>query len=962
MTLKTFLFLVFLCKFSNCDTNSTSTNSFIPSHYDIQLRVILEDNEPPGAKFSAPGTTLISGATQAPTSQLKLLGYELKIDKETVKVSSKNQEGISEPLNVTEVYTDYFGNLTIHLEKEVEAGQQLEIYLEHVANIKPWSGGLVQSIYSTESGEERRLAVTRYYDELEERPFFAVWRAFPCFDEREIWPDKRGPIIPRSTFDLTIIRKDNYTSLANTELVSSTPDPKYKGWIMDKYASTIEMTPSMVSLLVSDFSHISSTTSHNKTVGIHAPSHLLKNGGGEYALNISSKLLDFYEEYFNTSFYSSKMDFPVIPKFYRSVESWGLSFLPQQMNKVELLVEPSATVEAKFQVDGTIAQALARQWVGPWWNDMYLNLGIVRYLKYLGMENVDSGMPAIETSYLEGVQSGFNRDNYSNDNQTLATTLWKVEAIANRGAALLRMAEGCLPPGTIQKALQTYIRKVKVETQTPENKKPNAEDFFKMLQTAAAGDNHVDLDVSKFMLSWSTQSGYPLVRVQIANETNVKLSQEKFKISSTSEDEEDLSGQNATWQIPVSVFTEEQSQLENVTLPHLWLEQDADATPKYLEHNVSNWIMMNYNASGYYRVLYEDSLLTLIQQQLEKNASKISPLSRAQLLDDYFIFAEKNYSDIRTALNLTRYLEQETNFVVWRIVLNYFEDFERRFSSHSGYPIFQKYLQKRLDAVLTSIGITDAPQDPTLKKALRTEIIAKACTQGGPSPLCITEAKKFLKDLKDSNCNGSISSPLKESLSCAAVAIGGKEGFDLFFKRYEDLLGETGKANATEKERHDALLPLTCAVEKHLVEELYRKTVDENSTVVQMNDGKFILEALIQKPEGRRQLLPFLEENLDKILDIYDTFKRLNRPSRGKRFSFIRNEGLVLVENLLSNVSIFYSTQTQLDEIAAFIKENKGKLHDSYENIENALETRKHNVEWMNSKGAVILEWLQSVE
>lgn len=46
--------------------------------------------------------------------------------------------------------------------------------------------------------------------------------------------------------------------------------------------------------------------------------------------------------------------------------------------------------------------------------------------------------------------------------------------------------------------------------------------------------------------------------------------------------------------------------------------------------------MVNQDATGYYRVLYDDDLTSLIRDQLETNASVISPLSRSQLLDDYF--------------------------------------------------------------------------------------------------------------------------------------------------------------------------------------------------------------------------------------------------------------------------------------------------------------------------------------
>lgn len=39
---------------------------------------------------------------------------------------------------------------------------------------------------------------------------------------------------------------------------------------------------------------------------------------------------------------------------------------------------------------------------------------------------------------------------------------------------------------------------------------------------------------------------------------------------------------------------------------------------------------------GHYRVLYDDHFTSLLKAQLDENHTLISPLSRSQLLDDYF--------------------------------------------------------------------------------------------------------------------------------------------------------------------------------------------------------------------------------------------------------------------------------------------------------------------------------------
>lgn len=51
------------------------------------------------------------------------------------------------------------------------------------------------------------------------------------------------------------------------------------------------------------------------------------------------------------------------------------------------------------------------------------------------------------------------------------------------------------------------------------------------------------------------------------------------------------------------------------------------------------FLNVSLSTKGYFRVHYDDNLATLIKQQLERDNSMISPLTRSQLLDDYFNFA-----------------------------------------------------------------------------------------------------------------------------------------------------------------------------------------------------------------------------------------------------------------------------------------------------------------------------------
>jgi hypothetical protein len=91
------------------------------------------------------------------------------------------------------------------------------------------------------------------------------------------------------------------------------------------------------------------------------------------------------------------------------------------------------------------------------------------------------------------------------------------------------------------------------------------------------------------------------------------------------------------------VVTETDPDLEN-NIPQLWLPPNDSVKWTNYSADTSKWVMINQDGTGYYRVLYEPELAQMIKNQLETNASVITPLSRSQLLDDYFtlVFRGKN--------------------------------------------------------------------------------------------------------------------------------------------------------------------------------------------------------------------------------------------------------------------------------------------------------------------------------
>lgn len=74
----------------------------------------------------------------------------------------------------------------------------------------------------------------------------------------------------------------------------------------------------------------------------------------------------------------------------------------------------------------------------------------------------------------------------------------------------------------------------------------------------------------------------------------------------------------------------------------------------------------NFDFEGYYRVNYDQHNWNLIVQQLLDDPREISVINRAQLIDDAFNLARAGFLDYSVTFNLTRYLQNEIEYIPWK--------------------------------------------------------------------------------------------------------------------------------------------------------------------------------------------------------------------------------------------------------------------------------------------------------
>lgn len=243
-------------------------------------------------------------------------------------------------------------------------------------------------------------------------------------------------------------------------------------------------------------------------------------------------------------------------------------------------------------------------------------------------------------------------------------------------------------------------------------------------------------DVHAILSTWELQAGAPIVTVS-RSENVLTLQQTRFFYTEQVSDN--------LWHIPITYavasnpnfndttadlwLTGSQLEIRNETAPVPWLPND--------------WIVLNIQQSGYYRVNYELPLWNLIINQLNgPDYHHIHLLNRGQLVDDSFHIARSGRIGFDVPLEIMNYLERETDHIVWDSAERALFLYNRWLLGSSIYDEFQGYVLKNVASMYDKLGVRVIENEPRLDRYARQIAINLACLHG--SPQCLSDAAEQL--------------------------------------------------------------------------------------------------------------------------------------------------------------------------------------------------------------------------
>ena len=563
-------------------------DTFTPNHYNLTLDLTRAEEK----EFS--GTVIISGNSISESISLHSKG--LTIQSATID---------NQPADVS------FGEFDeLRLSQPNLKNGNHTICIDFSGTITDAMHGLYPC-YFTHDGVKKQLFATQFESHH-------AREVFPCVDEPAA----------KAEYDLTLITRPEITVLGNMPV-------KYEEENGDSLTTTFEKTPRMSSyLLAFVIGELHKKSARTKSgVEVNAWATPAQNENTlDFALDIATRSIDFYDEYFGVKYPLPKSDHIALPDFSSgAMENWGLITYRESC----LLADPELTPESSRRFIATvIAHELSHQWFGnlvtmQWWNDLWLNESFANMMEYVAIDTLhpewrmwedfatNEVTAALRRDSLDGVQSVQADVNHPDE----ISTLFDPAIVYAKGGRLLVMVRKLIGEEAFRAGLKSYFEKFAYKNTV-------GNDLWQELESAS-GQPIVNL-----MNAWISQPGLPVVSVSNSHDAAI-LSQERFFIG-------EHQPSDALWPIPL---------FANQPLDVKILDQ------KETTISIEKPLQLNCGLSAHFITKYDEST----REYLLKNITKLPTLDKICILQDATILARAGFENSASLLPLALSLKTETN-------------------------------------------------------------------------------------------------------------------------------------------------------------------------------------------------------------------------------------------------------------------------------------------------------------
>ena len=567
-------------------------DTFIPNHYALTLDLIRAEEK----SFS--GTVIISG---------ELVGDAISLHAKDLTIHSALIDD-----RPAEFSHGEFDELRLSY-PELSNG-------EHTVCIK-FSGAITDAMhglypcYFTHDGIKKQLFATQFESHH-------AREVFPCVDEPAA----------KATYDVTLVTAPELTVLGNMPVAESS---EKDGTLTTTFATTPRMSSYLLAFVVGELHKKTAHTASDVEVNVWA-TPAQSEETLDFALDIATHSIDFYNEYFGVPYPLPKSDHVALPDFSSgAMENWGLITYRESC----LLADPKLTPESSKRFIATvIAHELSHQWFGnlvtmQWWNDLWLNESFANMMEYVAVDALHPEWRMWEDFATGEVTAALRRDSLDGVQPVQAdvnhpdeiSTLFDPAIVYAKGGRLLVMVQRLIGEEAFRAGLKSYFEKFAYQNTVGDN-------LWQELE-ATSGQPIVTL-----MNTWISQPGQPIVQIEQDSsdeQPTATLRQERFFIG-------DHQPSDALWPIPL---------FANQPL------DDTMLTEREKTFTIEKPLQLNCGLSGHFVTHYDSAT----RDRLIEKAAELPTLDKICLLQDMTLLARAGRESSATLLPLARAFQHETN-------------------------------------------------------------------------------------------------------------------------------------------------------------------------------------------------------------------------------------------------------------------------------------------------------------
>ena len=567
-------------------------DTFTPNHYTLTLDLTRAEEK----SFS--GTVVISGESTG--EEILLHAKDLTIQSATID----NQPA--------EFSHGEFDELRLS-RPELSSG-------EHTVRID-FSGAITDAMhglypcYFTHDGVKKQLFATQFESHH-------AREVFPCVDEPAA----------KATYDVTLVTAPGLTILGNMPVTESSEND---GALKTTFATTPRMSSYLLAFVIGELHKKTTRTKSGVEVNIWA-TPAQSEETLNFALDIATRSIDFYDEYFGVPYPLPKSDHVALPDFSSgAMENWGLITYRESC----LLADPKLTPESSKRFIATvIAHELSHQWFGnlvtmQWWNDLWLNESFANMMEYVAVDALHPEWRMWEDFATSEVTAALRRDSLDGVQPVQAdvnhpdeiSTLFDPAIVYAKGGRLLVMVRRLIGEEAFRAGLKSYFEKFAYQNTI-------GNDLWQELETASSQP------IINLMNTWISQPGLPIVQVEQNNsddKSTATLRQERFFIG-------DHQPSDALWPIPL---------FANQPL------DDEILTEREKIFSIEKPLQLNCGLNGHCVTKYDNAT----REQLLANIHELPTLDKICLLQDATLLARAGCENSASLLPLALSLKHETN-------------------------------------------------------------------------------------------------------------------------------------------------------------------------------------------------------------------------------------------------------------------------------------------------------------